>query len=63
VLDQPNLDHRCFRVIVSQCMFRILNLAYSSRSSDFDSFLINVKFLHLAQILALFLRKLKCKTN
>jgi len=40
-------------------MFRMLNLTYISWSSDFDNFLINVKFLHLALLFAVFLRKFK----
>jgi len=43
VLDQPNLDHRCLRGIPSQSMFRMLNLAYISPSSDFEIFLLNMK--------------------
>jgi len=40
------LDHRCFRNITSQCMFRMLKLAYISQSSDFDSTLYMYFFLN-----------------
>jgi len=43
VLDQPNLDHRCFRSIAFQCMFLMLNLADISWSGDFEICLINLK--------------------
>jgi len=55
VLDQPNLDNRCFRGIASQCMFWMLNLAYISRSSDFEIFLthINLIFIFLKLVIDL----------
>jgi len=43
MLDPPNLDYICFRGIASQRMFRMLNLAYISQSSDFEIFLNNIK--------------------
>jgi len=41
-------------------MFWKLNLTYISWSNDSDNFFINVKFLLLALLLAVFLRKFKC---
>jgi len=43
-------------------MFRMLNLTYMyiSWSSDSDNFFINVKFLRLALLIAVFLRKFNC---
>jgi len=40
----------------------MLNLTYISWSSDSDNFFINVKFLRLALLLAVFLRKFNCYT-
>jgi len=54
------LDHICFRGIASQRMFRMLNMTYISWSRDSDNFFINVKFLCLAMLLAVFLRNVKC---